>query len=431
MPLLLAVHPAAARHAPSHTPPRQAGSHPLPLLNPVTLREQLLATERDRDAQIEAQRQAAERARAAAVASRQLADQRVAAAAQLRATDVAVAEAADRIETLTQRRAAAEAHLQQHAEDLAPLLPLIERLSLYPAETLLALPLSPEDALRGAMVLKGMAGSLETEAQALRTEQHDVAVLSDDIAAQLPALRQAQSVQSAQAAELDRQVAIARATGRDAEDEADMVARKAAEAAAHAVTLRGAISELEAQQQAAVASAREAAAEAARLRQQAALEQAQRRQVALARPAGPGLADPTPDPGSHTAGPPIFGAPVAGRLLHSFGDATAAGAAQGVSYESAPSARVTAPCAGRAVFAGPFRSFGLLLILDCGHGYHFVLAGLDRLDVEVGHPVQANEPVGTMPGWDPRNTAQKPALYVELRRGSQPIDPGPWLRGHG
>jgi septal ring factor EnvC (AmiA/AmiB activator) len=81
------------------------------------------------------------------------------------------------------------------------------------------------------------------------------------------------------------------------------------------------------------------------------------------------------------------------------------------------------------VFAGPFRSFGLLVILDCGGGAHFVLAGMDRLDVEVGRAVRAGEPVGVMAGWDPQAAGPRPALYVELRRGEQTVDPAPWLRG--
>ena len=72
-----------------------------------------------------------------------------------------------------------------------------------------------------------------------------------------------------------------------------------------------------------------------------------------------------------------------------------------------------------------FRDFG---------GYHAVLAGLDRLDTPVGEAVQAGEPVGVMPGWDPKAGDPKggggrPGLYVELRRGGQPVDPSPWLRG--
>jgi septal ring factor EnvC (AmiA/AmiB activator) len=83
------------------------------------------------------------------------------------------------------------------------------------------------------------------------------------------------------------------------------------------------------------------------------------------------------------------------------------------------------------VFSAPFRSYGKLLILDCGSGYHFVLAGLDRLDVTIGRSVIEGEPVGTMPMWDPKAPADRPTLYVELRRNGMPIDPAPYLRGRG
>ena len=93
---------------------------------------------------------------------------------------------------------------------------------------------------------------------------------------------------------------------------------------------------------------------------------------------------------------------MAGSVVRGLGEAGRAGPANGVSYQAAPGARVVSPCAGRVVFAGPFRSYGLLLIVDCGGGWHAVLAGLDRLDAQAGQRVRAGEPVGVMPDWDPR-----------------------------
>jgi septal ring factor EnvC (AmiA/AmiB activator) len=112
-----------------------------------------------------------------------------------------------------------------------------------------------------------------------------------------------------------------------------------------------------------------------------------------------------------------------------WGDQTEAGPAQGLSFRAPPKARVVAPCAGRVAFAGPFRSYGVLIILDCGEGYHFVLAGLDRLDTEAGAAVREGEPLGMMADWDPTGAAPHPALYLELRRSGQPVDPAPFLRG--
>jgi septal ring factor EnvC (AmiA/AmiB activator) len=63
-----------------------------------------------------------------------------------------------------------------------------------------------------------------------------------------------------------------------------------------------------------------------------------------------------------------------------------------------------------------------MVILDCGAGQHLVLAGLERLDVAMGHRVAPGEPVGIMPGHG------RPSLYVELRRRGEAVDPRPFLR---
>jgi len=106
-----------------------------------------------------------------------------------------------------------------------------------------------------------------------------------------------------------------------------------------------------------------------------------------------------------------------------------AGPSSGLSYQAAPGARVFSPCRGRVVFAGPFRSFGQLVIVDCGGGYHFVLAGFDRIDLSVGQAVASGAPVGVMPDWNPRTSGGRPSLYVELRRSGQAVNPAPFLRG--
>jgi len=73
----------------------------------------------------------------------------------------------------------------------------------------------------------------------------------------------------------------------------------------------------------------------------------------------------------------------------------------------------------------------VVVIVECGGGFHFVLARLDRLDVSVGAAVQRGEPVGVMAGWDPQSGTAPPVLYVELRRDGLPVNPTPFLRARG
>ena len=99
-----------------------------------------------------------------------------------------MADAAARMDTLSRRRQAAEAKLEARAEDLSPILPVIQRLSLYPAETMLALPAAPDDALRGVWSCMGSPREIEEQATALRREQAEVDAAAAAMQAEAPKL---------------------------------------------------------------------------------------------------------------------------------------------------------------------------------------------------------------------------------------------------
>ena len=374
--------------------------------------QQLQDAERARAAQVDAARVASGRAAAAAAEQQRLGAERVVAAARLRELELRTAEVSGRVEVLARRRAAAAAALAARGAALAPLLPLIERLSLYPVETLLAVPMAPDQAVRGVLVLGGITRRLEADAAAVREEQGRVAALQAELDGQLPVLAAAVAAQGAAAAALDGQIAAAAGVARAAGDAAAEASRHAAAEAARADTLRAAIAQIEIERRAAEARARAEAEAADRAKRVADAQAARVRQALLASP-GPGIAAS----GALTA-------PVSGSVLRGFGEAGDAGAATGISYQAGASARVVSPCGGRVVFAAPFRSFGLLLIVDCGGGYHFVLSGFERLDAAVGQSLQAGEPVGAMP-------AGRAVLYVELRRDGLAVNPAPYLRAKG
>jgi septal ring factor EnvC (AmiA/AmiB activator) len=387
-----------------------------------TTRQQIEQAERDHAAQQAAQQAAAAKAAAAAAEADRLTAERVAAAARLRDAEVATEQAATRMDQLSAQRRQAKADLDARAEAMQPLLPVIERLSLYPAETLLAVPAPPEETLRGVLVLRGLAHQLGAEAVALRVEQARLDMATQAMAAETPKLAAAEAAQQAQAVLLDRQIAVAEAGGDAAQNEAAAAEQRGADAAARADTLRGMLTELETQRRADEARARADAARADHDKLSAEAAAARERQAALAHPTGPGAIASAAQPHGQLT------APVAGSVIRSWGDATDGGPATGISYRAPPAARVVSPCGGRVVFAAPFRSYGQLLIVDCGGGYHAVLAGFDRLDAKVGQQVAAGEPVGVAPSWEPGTPGNRPALYMELRREGQPINPAPWLR---
>ncbi len=124
--------------------------------------------------------------------------------------------------------------------------------------------------------------------------------------------------------------------------------------------------------------------------------------------------------------------PVQGKTLLKFGKADQDGMpSKGIHLETRPGAQVISPCDGVVLYTGPFRSYGQLLIINPGGGYHVVIAGMDRIEAQQGQFVLAGEPIAAM-GAETRtgDTAPKrPTLYVEFRKDQQSIDPEPWWSG--
>jgi septal ring factor EnvC (AmiA/AmiB activator) len=387
--------------------------------------QQLQDAERARAAEAAASRDAAQRAERAAAEADRLAAERVAAATRLRQAEDLTAAAAERLETLAARRRDAERRLADRADSMQPMLPVIQRLSLFPAETLLAVPAEPEDRLRGLIVLRSLSRQLEVEAEALRRDQSDLLAALRAIEAEAPKFAALLAEQARQAAELDRRIADAQAMRREAEAESEAAAKRAAGEASRAESIKAALAALEARRKAEEARAREEALRAERRKRAEEAEEARRRAAALAPTTGAGTMQPHASPKGQLV------PPVTGRVVRAWGESTDAGPASGVSYQAPPTARVIAPCKGRVVFADRFRSYGLLAIVDCGGGYHMVLSGFERLDTRAGQAVQAGEPIGVMPDWNPADGGRRPSLYVELRQDGQPVNPVPWLRAGG
>ncbi|MEP6565994.1 MAG: murein hydrolase activator EnvC [Mesorhizobium sp.] len=125
--------------------------------------------------------------------------------------------------------------------------------------------------------------------------------------------------------------------------------------------------------------------------------------------------------------------PVTGKIKRRFGADDGNGAVMlGDMVATQSGAIVTAPADGNVLYAGPFRSYGQLLILNAGDGYHVVLAGMSRISVASGQSVLAGEPVGAMgearvaSTSASKNGSATPELYVEFRKDGKPVDPTPW-----
>lgn len=110
--------------------------------------------------------------------------------------------------------------------------------------------------------------------------------------------------------------------------------------------------------------------------------------------------------------------PVSGILVTGFGEASDAGVtSRGLTFLVASAADVIAPAAGKVVYAGTFRGYGNLVIIDHGAGWTTLVSGLGALSVRPSERVGQGMLIGTaQPGDDRRIT-------VELRRKGRPVDP--------
>ena len=140
----------------------------------------------------------------------------------------------------------------------------------------------------------------------------------------------------------------------------------------------------------------------------------------------------TPPPVSISAARGRLAPPARGRLSASFGDKDRSGAThRGLSIRTREKAEVLAPFTGKIVYAGPFRDYGQLLILEAGEGYHILLSGMSHVHAVVGQNVTQGQPLGQMGGGP--DAGERPQefglrdLYVEFRKDGKPFDPLPWI----
>lgn len=143
----------------------------------------------------------------------------------------------------------------------------------------------------------------------------------------------------------------------------------------------------------------------------------------MLRPPQPGEA-PLPSQQSTAAGGamPAYRLPVVGDIVSGLGELSDNGVrSRGLTIATAPGAAVIAPAAGRIAYAGPFRDYANIVIIDHGAGWTSLVTQMRRLSVGVGETVRQGDPIGIA-------GPVKPQITVELRRGDRPVDVAALLR---
>jgi septal ring factor EnvC (AmiA/AmiB activator) len=135
---------------------------------------------------------------------------------------------------------------------------------------------------------------------------------------------------------------------------------------------------------------------------------------------------------------------MAGTVLRRFQERDAAGIARpGLVIAAEPRALVTTPWPATIRYRGPLLDYGNVMVLEPGDGYLLVLAGLNEVYGETGEVLPQGAPVGLMGGTAPdarliftassegAGIEKTETLYMELRQGDAPVDPGIWFAFDG
>lgn len=335
--------------------------------------------------------------------------------------DVAAME--DRLGELKDQQAAIRASLSERREVLAEVLGALQRMGLNPPPAILV---RPEDALssvRSSILLGAVVPELREQTTALLADLTELARLGETVATERERLVATIAEQTESRTRLSLLLEEKRKLQEGSEQTLRNEQLRAADLAAKAGNLKDLIASLEAGIEAARKAEEEARlAEEERARKEA--RDAERRVPERNR-----LVEAAPFPALQGT----LALPVAGKKIRAFGHVDEAGVtAFGDTVRTQSGAIVTAPSDATVLYAGPFRSYGQLLILDAGGGYHVVLAGLGRISVSQGQPVLAGEPVGAMGETRVASMSAEgsvnaqPELYIEFRKDQKPVDPAPW-----
>ena len=337
----------------------------------------------------------------ASEAADKTAQQAAALAARIQESEAGIDAATARLAIIERQRRLLTARLALRQKPLVRLTAALERFSRRP----LALSVMRPGSVREVVYLRAMLSStipvVQQRTAALRSEIARGKALRRDAVAALAALRDEQARLDRRRTELAALESSQRVESRQASGTADREAERALALAEQARDLDALVGKLD---------------EAGALREQLALLP------------GPLIRPPRPQESQVlAAGPPIqgdarrpplgFQLPVTGRTLAGFGAPTAGGGfSQGLTLAPRDGAQVVAPAAGRVAFAGPYKGYGQIVIIEHQGGWTSLVTGMARIDVRVGQELVGGAPLGIA-------GAPRPTITLELRRDGDPVNP--------
>ena len=322
------------------------------------------------------------------------------------------------LEQLQQDLKAAEASFTLEDEHLIKTLSALQNLALKPTESLFVQPLTPVEIIRSAMLLRETVPHLEESANRIKAQLDKIEKQKKQVETQVEKIKRQKKQMEEEHAELKSMMKRKSALRNSIENKSEEAKKKVSKLAAQAQDIRDLLDKLEKQRL--EKQRQEQEAERKRLAEEKRKKKEEEKQRADLIKFKPQSIKEIGENFIKAKGKlPL---PARGQIVTRYGEETAKGVtSKGIIVKTRPQAQVVAPFDGNVIFAGPFRGYGSVIIIEHGKGYLSLMAGLDTVDCELGQMLLAGEPIGLMPEDDSK-------LYVEIRKDNHPINPLTWIK---
>ncbi len=293
------------------------------------------------------------------------------------------------VKSLEAQKSEIQNRLQKDQGSIAHLILALERIRRLPPEALIVKPDAPLKTAQSAMLMQSILPDLKGKADSLRTELEELYDVSEKLDAEKSKLTKTSVALQDQHKELsgmlDKRKKLYASTQSDLKEREARIKSISSKAK----NLRELVQKLD---------------QESRTRE----KNAKARNVVLK----------TPSAANIPAGAARL--PISGTIKTRYNQPDNFGApSQGIDIEGRNGALVIAPMGGIVKFAGSFKNYGGMVILEHQGGYHSLVAGLEKIDTVVGQKLSAGEPIGLLH----HEIGQNPVLYYELRYNGKPINP--------
>ena len=324
------------------------------------------------------------------------------------------------LQQLQTELSSAEAEFSIEDENLIKTLSALQNLALKPTESLFVQPLTPVEIIRSAMLLRETVPYLEQNAQRIKGKLEQIEKQKQKVENQFNQIKKRKQTLENEHAELKSLAQKKSALRKSIEKQSAAAKKKVAQLASQAQDLRDLLNKLE-KERLVQKRRQEQEAEKKRLAEERRKKQEESQRADLIKLKPQAIKELGEGFIQAKGKLPM---PARGRIVTRYGEETSKGvSSKGIIVKTRPQAQVISPFDGNVIFAGPFRGYGNLIIIEHGAGYLSLLAGLDSIDCELGQMLLAGEPVGQMPD------SSESKLYIEIRKDNHPINPLTWIKG--